>query len=140
MITVLIICAVCCACMLVFAIAKPKLKFKRFHIGSYWIITVLGVLTLLTFGFISFGEVFDGLTANSAVTPLKILILFISITILALFLDETGFFSYTANFVFKKTGSSQIKLFTTFFITVCLLTIFTSNDIIFWLPHSFVTL
>lgn len=130
MITVLIICAVCCACMLVFAIAKPKLKFKRFHISSYWIITVLGALALLIFGFIGFGEVFDGLTANSAVNPLKILILFIAITILALFLDETGFFSYIANFVLKKTGSNQIKLFTTFFITVCLLTIFTSNDII----------
>lgn len=116
--------------MLVFAIAKPKLKFKRFHVGSYWIITVLGALTLLMFGFIGFGEVFNGLTANSAVNPLKILVLFISITILALFLDETGFFSYIANFVLKKTGSNQIKLFTTFFITVCLLTIFTSNDII----------
>lgn len=116
--------------MLVFAIAIPKFKFKKFQISSYWVITVIGALVLIIFGFISFGEVFDGLTASSAVNPLKILVLFISITILALFLDETGFFSYIANVVLKKTGSNQIKLFTTFFITVCVLTVFTSNDII----------
>jgi len=51
-------------------------------------------------------------------------------TILSIFLDEVGFFQYLANAVLKKAKTSQFMLFAYLYITVSVLTIFTSNDII----------
>ena len=116
--------------MIAVTLIKPKLNFKSFGVNTYWLVTLLGAGTLLICRYISFSEVFDGLTADTAVNPLKILVLFLSVTLLSIFLDETGFFKYLANAVLKKAGSSQIKLFTAFYITTSLVTVFTSNDIV----------
>lgn len=62
--------------------------------------------------------------------PIKILVLFISMTILSIFLDETGFFRYLAAATLKKAGGSQKKLFILLYLIVSVLTVFTSNDII----------
>jgi len=62
--------------------------------------------------------------------PAKLLALFLSMTVLSIFLDETGFFKWLANAVLKRSGKGQVKLFTLFFLTVSLVTIFTSNDIV----------
>lgn len=116
--------------MIVLTLVKPKISIKGISLGTYWMITLLGAILLVAFQFISIGEVFEGLTSDAAINPLKILVLFVSMTVLSIFLDETGFFKYLANIVLEKTGSNQIKLFTAFFITVSVLTVFTSNDII----------
>jgi arsenical pump membrane protein len=75
-------------------------------------------------------EVGKALVADNAVNPLKILILFISMTVLSVFLDELGFFRYLANAVLKRAHSGQKKLFLYLYITVSVLTVFTSNDVI----------
>ncbi len=51
-------------------------------------------------------------------------------TILSIFLDEVGFFSYIATKATKHLGGSQIKLFIGLYILISFLTVFTSNDII----------
>ena len=51
-------------------------------------------------------------------------------TILSIYLDELGFFSYLANKTLEKAGKSQLKLFLYLYLIVSLLTVFTSNDII----------
>jgi arsenical pump membrane protein len=51
-------------------------------------------------------------------------------TVLSIFLDETGFFKWLANAVSKRAGTKQIKLFIILFVTVCFITIFSSNDIV----------
>jgi len=51
-------------------------------------------------------------------------------TILSVFLDELGFFKVLANAALKKAGQSRKKLFYLLYITVSVLTVFTSNDII----------
>jgi len=116
--------------MIAITLAKPKLKIKNMSISTYWLIPLIGALCLLAFQLISVGEAFDGLTFDAAINPIKILVLFLSMTILSVFLDETGFFKYLANAVLRKTSSSQIKLFTALYVTVSLVTIFTSNDIV----------
>jgi len=74
--------------------------------------------------------IIENIFADSAVNPIKILILFISMTVLSVFLDEVGFFRFLANVTLKKAGTSQKKLFFLLYITVSVLTVFTSNDII----------
>ena len=51
-------------------------------------------------------------------------------SILSLFLDELGFFRYLANVTLKNSKASQLKLFIYLYITVSVLTVFTSNDVI----------
>ena len=65
-----------------------------------------------------------------SVAPVKILGLFISMTVLSVFLDELGFFKVLANAALKKSGKSTRKLFFLLYTTVSILTFFTSNDII----------
>ena len=70
------------------------------------------------------------MTENSAVNPLKILCLFLSMTFLSVFLDELGFFSFLAVKALEKSGTNQKKLFFYLYFTVSVLTVFTSNDVI----------
>ena len=116
--------------MIALALFKPKIKVGKISIGTYWLVTLAGAAVLLAAGLVGFGELWQGLTSNEAINPLKILVLFISMTVLSIFLDETGFFRYLANLVLKKTGSNQLKLFTALYAAISILTIFTSNDII----------
>ncbi|MDE7213355.1 MAG: hypothetical protein K2N42_02120, partial [Anaeroplasmataceae bacterium] len=57
-------------------------------------------------------------------------VLFISMTILSIFLDEIGFFSYIAIKSAHLLKGSQLKLFFGFYALISILTVFTSNDII----------
>ena len=109
---------------------KPEVRIGKIKVGPYWIIALIGALCLLITGSLSLKTLFLGLTANTAVNPLKILVLFFSMTMLSVFLDETGFFRYLAGKVLSKAKTSQIKLFTALYVVVSVLTVFTSNDII----------
>ena len=103
---------------------------KKIARNTYWLIPLLAAVILLAFRLVTFGEVWNGLTSSSSINPIKILVLFLSMTVLSIFLDETGFFKWLANMVTKKAGTSQLKLFTALFITISVVTIFTSNDIV----------
>ncbi len=70
------------------------------------------------------------MTESTSVNPLKILTLFISMTVLSIFLDEVGFFRYLANRALCLSSHSQTRLFAILYVTVSLLTVFTSNDIV----------
>ncbi|MEG2159258.1 MAG: ArsB/NhaD family transporter, partial [Clostridia bacterium] len=59
-----------------------------------------------------------------------ILLLFFSMTVVSVILDEVGFFQYIAQKVVFSVKSSQRKLFVLLYFLVAFLTIFTSNDII----------
>ena len=68
--------------------------------------------------------------SKSAVNPLKILILFFSMTILSIYLDELGLFKHLAIVAVNKAKGSQRVLFFVLYFLVAILTIFTSNDIV----------
>jgi arsenical pump membrane protein len=116
--------------MIAFTLFIPKLSVKGITVNTYWIVVLLGALLLFAFGFIGFKEAFGGITSKGAINPVKLLALFLSVTVLSIFLDETGFFRYLANAVLKRAGSNQFILFTAFYLTTSLVTVFTSNDIV----------
>ncbi len=130
MVGVIIICALTCLGMILSILVFPTIKIKKITLGVYWIVALIGALTLALSGLISFREIFEGFTKDSSINPIKILVLFLSMTIMSIFLNEAGFFEYIAIKVLAKAKSSQTMLFLYLFITVSILTIFTSNDII----------
>ena len=126
----IIIAALTCTVMIASILFFPKIKIKKLAVDSYWVIALAGALLLLLLRQAKFSDVGSVLIANTAMNPLKILVLFISMTILSVFLDELGFFSYLANVTLSRARTSQKKLFLYLYLTVSILTVFTSNDII----------
>lgn len=108
----------------------PRIKIGNFHVSTYWIISLIGATILLAFQFAPIKEVFAQLTNNDSINPIKIIILFFSMTVLSIFLDEVGLFKYLANVAAKKAKNNQYMLFTIFYLLTATLTIFTSNDIV----------
>ena len=111
-------------------IFKPEIAIGKIRIGTYWIVSLAGAVVLLAFGAVSPADVACKFTENTAVNPLKILLLFFTMTFLSVFLDEIGVFEYLADKVVEKCGDSQIALFIKLYVTVSILTVFTSNDVI----------
>ena len=126
----LIICIITILLLILSILFFPNIKLGKIKLGSYWLIALIGAITLLLTKSVSLDGVLTAFTTNNAVNPLKILVLFITMTILSIFLDEVGFFRYLATTVAKKLKGSQTKLFFGFYILISLLTVFTSNDII----------
>lgn len=121
--------AITVAAMIISVLFFPKIKIGKKFIDSYWIITLIGAVILVIFkGDVN--KIIRALTADTSVNPIKILVIFISMTILSIFLDELGVFRFLAEASLKKAGKSQIKLFITLYLTVSVLTVFTSNDVI----------
>ena len=108
----------------------PKMKIGKLHISTYWVIALIGAIILLAFSFAPINEVFSQLTSSNSINPIKIIILFFSMTILSIFLDEVGLFKYLASVAAKKAKNNQYVLFTIFYVLTATLTIFTSNDIV----------
>ncbi|MBR6794040.1 MAG: hypothetical protein IKM48_06790 [Clostridia bacterium] len=130
MLTFVVIASLTCFVMILAVLFFPKVKLGRVSLGTYWLITLIGALLLLVLGSVKVDTVLSSLFADTAVNPLKILVLFISMTVLSIFLDELGFFRYLAGCALKHAGKSQTKLFLILYVTVSVLTVFTSNDII----------
>ncbi len=108
----------------------PKIKLGKISIETYWIVTLAGAGILLACGQAGLGTVGKALISDTAINPVKILVLFLSMTVLSIFLDELGFFQYLAGVVLRKAKTRQTKLFLYLYLTVSLLTVFTSNDVI----------
>ncbi|WIF88610.1 SLC13 family permease [Acholeplasma laidlawii] len=109
---------------------KPKLYFGNFSIESFWLVAVIGALFLVIFQQVSPNEIYQSLTRSTGMNPIKLLIIFISMSGLSVMLDELGFFKKVSVLVLKAAGTSQLKIFIYLYMTVSFLTIFTSNDII----------
>ena len=130
MIASIIICAVTCVAMILSVLFFPKIKLGKISISTYWVITLVGAIVLMASGQVDVGKIGKALIANNAINPLKILVLFLSMTILSIFLDELGFFRFLASVTLKRAKTGQKKLFVYLYVLVSILTVFTSNDII----------
>ena len=108
----------------------PSFKIGKFKIDIYWIITLVGAAILMAFSLAPASEVAKQLTSSSSINPLKILVLFFSMTILSIFLDEIGMFKYFAVIATRRAKNSQLSLFFYLYILTSVLTMFTSNDIV----------
>ena len=130
MTSVLIIAAVTCVLLMIVAFFKPSVTIRKTSVSIFWIVPFLGALAMILTDNAQLNEIFTAFTSDSAVNPLKILILFISMTLISIYLDCVGFFKFLASKVLRNAGKSQTALFFYLYITVSVLTIFTSNDII----------
>lgn len=108
----------------------PHIRIKRFRLDTYWVIALLGAIVLIATTLAPIQEVWAQLTSPNEVNPLKIIVLFFSMTFLSVFLDETGLFRMLAKFAAKEAKDSQISLFFIFYLLSAALTAFTSNDIV----------
>lgn len=130
MLASVIICIVTCLLMILGVLFFPKIKLGKISIDSYWVITLVGAAVLLISGQADIVVVGKALIADTAINPLKILVLFISMTVLSIFLDELGFFRFLASATLKRARTGQMKLFLYLYAMVSVLTVFTSNDVI----------
>lgn len=130
MIPTILIASLTCLAIILSVLLFPEVRIGKKKVGLYWIIALIGALALLATGRIGLPVLWDGLTTGTAVNPLKILVLFLSMTALSVFLDEIGFFRYLAGAAIKAAGDNQIVLFYTLYALVSVLTVFTSNDVI----------
>jgi len=129
-VTVAVICILTCVALMVTVCVKPSVNVGKHMVSIYWIPPLVGALALLVSGKLSVTELVAGLTADTAMNPLKILVLFLSMTLLSVFLDATGFFSLLAAAVLRRAQFSQMRLFVYLYLIVSVLTVFTSNDVV----------
>ena len=107
----------------------PFLKLGKIHTYTYWIVALAGALILLVCRQVPVREIWANLTKDTAINPLKILVLFFSMTFLSVMLDEVGFFRFLAKKAVKFANNNQRILFIVLYFLVAVLTVFTSNDI-----------
>ena len=127
---ILLICAATCLCMILGVLFLSKIRLGKVRLDTYWMVVVIGAAVVLLCGQADVKQIADAMIADTAVNPVKILVLFLSMTVLSVFLDELGFFRYLAGFALRHSHGGQRRLFFSLYITVALLTVFTSNDVI----------
>ncbi len=116
--------------MVLTVLIKPYIEIKKLKIGLYWVVCLIGAFFMLLLKGISLSATYQGITADVSVNPIKILLLFLSMTLLSVYLGDAGFFDYVADRIFLKTQGGKLKLFLILYAVVSVLTIFTSNDVI----------
>ena len=108
----------------------PHIYIKKIKIDTYWMVALLGALILLIFNFAPITVVAEEINSNNSINPLKILVLFFSMTAMSIFLDETGLFKYLAIKSTKIAKNNQFLLLVLVYLLTSILTVFTSNDIV----------
>ena len=116
-----------------------KKRWLRFlNVPYYWAPVIASIIILLIGG-LSLSGAYEaiigaspdqGFSFLSGSGPFSIVILFLSMTFVALTLDVSGFFEYLAVKVLKRVGGSGTKLFICIYLFTGILTVFTSNDIL----------
>ena len=129
MAAMLIIALITVALFLISVIFFPSVG-KRIKIKIYSWIPLAGAVLMIAVGDVTWGDVFVTFTENTSVNPIKILVLFLSMTVYSLILDKTGFFRYISGLVLKKSGHDQRIVFLSLYAVISVLTVFTSNDIV----------
>lgn len=107
-----------------------KIKIFNISLNFYWIITMIVALLMIMLKKVNVYDIYLILSSDSAVNPLKIIVLFFSMSFISIFLDKAGFFNLIATKAINKAKASQFQIFTILYFTISILTIFTSNDII----------
>ncbi len=129
-IAVLVIFLITCGSLLTLVFAKPHIMLGGKKLSIFWLAPLLGALALVIGGFLTPAEIISGLTGAGDVNPVKILLLFFTMTMMSVYLDEIGFFRFLAVKVLDRAGHSQRVLFFLLYGLVSVLTVFTSNDVI----------
>lgn len=130
MLITLILALITCFFLILSILFFPKIKIGKITLETYWIIGILGAILMFLTNSIPWEDFQSCLFQNSSMNPIKILILFFSMTLLSIFLDEVGFFHFLAVKATKIASKNQKFLFVILYLLASFLTIFTSNDIV----------
>ncbi len=76
----------------VFLFFLPELRISGKSIKIYPFVPLIGGLLLLPLGCLDFPDILSSFTADTSVNPIRLLILFLSMTVFSLILEQTGFF------------------------------------------------
>ena len=68
----------------------PRIKLGKVTLDTYWIVAIIGALILVIAQLCPINEIKDSWTSSAAINPLKILVLFFSMTILSIFLAQSA--------------------------------------------------
>ena len=126
----LLICISAIILMLISIIVFPKIKFKEYEFSTFYFFPFIAMILVCSFKLVDIEDAMNRLVSNGGMNPLKIIVLFFSMSFISIILDELNFFEYLANKALKKANGSQIKLFIILYLLCSILTIFTSNDIV----------
>lgn len=110
-----------------------SINFKianKIRIPGYILVSLLGAIAMITLNQVSVLDIWKVFTENSSVNPIKILVLFLSMTVFSLILERTDFFKFISGEVLKRAGTSQLVIFLSLYAIISVLTVFTSNDIV----------
>lgn len=120
----------CCVFLILSILFFPKLKIGKLSLSTFWLVPLFFAILMVIFRSVSLKDLKDSFFSDSDINPLKILILFLSMTGLSVFLDELGFFSFLAQWFALRFNQNQYVLFIALYLLISVLTVFTSNDII----------
>ncbi len=107
-----------------------SINIGKIKLGMYWVVATLGAVVLIVFRLVPASTVWSGVSKSSDINPIKILILFFSMTFISVVLDEVGLFRYFAIKAVKRAKTNQMVLFLVLYVLTSVLTVFTSNDIV----------
>jgi arsenical pump membrane protein len=107
-----------------------RLGMRKIKIDTYFLGALLGPILIVIFGILNSSQILGGLGGVGSLNPFGILVLFLSMVFMSIFLDITGFFEYCARVALKYASGDGRRLYFSVYLTVSILTIFTSNDII----------
>jgi arsenical pump membrane protein len=107
-----------------------RLGMRKIKIDTYFLGALLGPILIVIFGILNLSQILGGLGGVGSLNPFGVLVLFLSMVFMSIFLDITGFFEYCARIALKYASGSGRRLYFSVYLTVSILTIFTSNDII----------
>ncbi len=108
----------------------PTIRIGRIKFATYWPLALVGAILLIVFRCVPVSYIFENLTADTAINPIKILILFLSMTFISIVLDELGLFKWAAIKTVKLAKNHQLSIFLSIYFLTAIFTIFTSNDIV----------
>lgn len=116
--------------MITLIIVCPTINVGKIKLNTFYMPLLLVAVIFLVFPLFDKTSLFEALFTNTPINPIKILILFLSVSVLSIGLDRSGFFSFLASWALKRFNKSQIALFFALYFLISLTTIFTSNDIV----------
>ena len=130
MIPVIIISSITFVLVIVSILFFPHIKIGRIRLDTYWMIALLGAVILLATSLAPIDEVGRQLFSSTSINPIKILVLFFSMTLISVILDELGLFHHLASVASKHAKDNQLLLFLALYLLTSVLTVFTSNDVV----------
>ncbi|MBN1865008.1 MAG: hypothetical protein JW808_08915 [Victivallales bacterium] len=107
-----------------------RLGKRHIRVQTYFMGALLGPVMILGFGFLSYSDVSRSISGTDAMQPGGVLALFLAMVFMSIFLDITGFFEMCARYALRYARADGTRLFFAVTLTVSLLTVFTSNDIV----------